>query len=390
MSADLRIEELTVQYKRHRSALGTWLNRRQKGDSDDLQPKALDNVSLEVAAGQVATILGPSGCGKTTLLRVIAGLIKMHEASVYGKIYVGGTNITYTRPADRHMAMVPQSLNLYPHYSVARNLEFPLRMRYVSPEIRKRRIAEVAELLGIGHLLGRKPKELSGGEQQRLALGRMIIRDDTIIELYDEPFSSLDIVLRRKLRRVLRDLHSQFGRTTLFVTHDPEEASFLSNIIIIMRGGRIEQMGTYHDLLTVPKNLFVGRLIRSDEFNTISVNVRYKEHFILEKGVFRFCLSPLLAEKLRRISRDELVLGLDVHTVELTCSGAADASNTVQGELVSVSLSDGRKKVEMQVGSELFEFTLYDTELLRVGDQVSLRVRDEGVYFFDSETGERI
>ncbi len=225
---------------------------------------AVDNVSFEVEAGTLTVLLGPSGCGKSTTLRLIAGL----EAIDAGHVRIAGQDVTQLPPARRNIAMVFQSYALFPHLSVGENILFGLRVRKVSPTECARRLAEVAQLLGLSALLERKPSQLSGGQQQRVALGRAIIAQAPVC-LMDEPLSNLDAQLRAEMRQEIRALQRKLGITMVYVTHDQVEAMSMADRVIVLRGGRIAQNGTPVDLYETPADTFVARFIGTPPMNLL-------------------------------------------------------------------------------------------------------------------------
>ena len=227
--------------------------------------KAVDEVSFEVPAGKLVVLLGPSGCGKSTTLRLIAGL----EAVSAGRISIGGTDVTDLPPSRRSVAMVFQSYALFPHLSVAENIVFGLKVRRVPAAERKRRLARVAELLGLGALLERKPSQLSGGQQQRVALGRAIIAEKPVC-LMDEPLSNLDAQLRADMRREIRTLQQTLGITMVYVTHDQTEAMTMADQVVLLRAGRVEQDATPADLYARPATVFAARFIGTPPMNVVT------------------------------------------------------------------------------------------------------------------------
>jgi len=231
---------------------------------------AVSDVSFAIAPGQFVTMLGPSGCGKSTTLNMIAGL----ELPTRGKIYIGDNDVTTAKPADRDIAMVFQSYALYPHLTLFENIAFPLRARRrrtAEPEV-KRKVGDAARMLGLDTMLDRYPREISGGQRQRVALGRAMVRTPTIY-LLDEPLSNLDQQLRVQMRSELKDLHQRLGATMLYVTHDQSEAMTLSDLIVVMSAGRIEQVGTPRELYNRPANLFVARFLGEPGMNILSGEV---------------------------------------------------------------------------------------------------------------------
>jgi ABC-type Fe3+/spermidine/putrescine transport system ATPase subunit len=214
---------------------------------------AVDRFSLAVPRGSFTTLLGPSGCGKTTLLRIIAGFFEPGG----GTVRIGGVDQRGIPPEKRGTGIVFQDYALFPHMTVEENLAYGLTLRKVPGDIKKRKTAETAETLGIGDLLGRYPGELSGGQQQRLALGRVIILKPQIL-LMDEPLSNLDAKLRLRVRDELKDIQRRLGITTIYVTHDQEEALSLSDEIAVMNRGRLEQLGTPGEIYNRPATAFAA------------------------------------------------------------------------------------------------------------------------------------
>ena len=227
------------------------------------EARALDGISFRVEPGSFAVLLGPSGCGKSTTLRLIAGL----DTPSSGTITIGGRDVTREAPARRGIAMVFQSYALFPHLTVAENIVFGLRVRKV-PD-REKKLARVAELLGLGPYLLRKPSQLSGGQQQRVALGRAIVAEAPVC-LMDEPLSNLDAQLRGEMRREIRALQRRLGITMVYVTHDQTEAMTMADQVVLLRGGRIEQVGTPEDLYERPATAFTASFIGAPPMNLIA------------------------------------------------------------------------------------------------------------------------
>ena len=229
---------------------------------------AIDDVSLTVGDGEFMVLVGPSGCGKSTLLRMIAGL----EEVTAGTISIGGRDVTELAPRHRDIAMVFQNYALYPHMNVRRNLGYGLKVRKTSAAEVERRVNEVAKLLGLEHLLDRKPAALSGGQRQRVAMGRAIVREPTAF-LMDEPLSNLDAKLRVTMRSELTQLHERLGVTTIYVTHDQVEAMTLGQRVAVLRDGVIQQVDSPQALYARPNNLFVAAFIGSPAMNLVEATV---------------------------------------------------------------------------------------------------------------------
>ncbi|MYI95423.1 MAG: ABC transporter ATP-binding protein, partial [Acidobacteria bacterium] len=233
---------------------------------------AVADVDLEIRPGELMVLVGPSGCGKSTLLRLIAGLDERDA----GEVWIGDRCVDEVAPGGRDVAMVFQSYALYPHMTVAENLGFGLRVRGAgtAAEI-EGRVSEVADVLGLRGLLSRRPGQLSGGQQQRVALGRAMVRDPGVF-LFDEPLSNLDAALRLQTRDEIAALHRRLGTTMIFVTHDQVEALSLGQRVAVMDHGRVQQVGTPHEVYRRPANLFVAGFVGSPPMNRLHL-VRDRE-----------------------------------------------------------------------------------------------------------------
>ncbi|SBV32110.1 glycerol-3-phosphate transporter subunit; ATP-binding component of ABC superfamily [uncultured Sphingopyxis sp.] len=230
--------------------------------------EVLKGISIEVADGEFTVIVGPSGCGKSTLLRAVAGLEELTD----GRVVIGDRDVTGLAPSQRGIAMVFQSYALYPHLSVYENMAFGLRIAKAGKAATDAAVRRAAAILNIEALLDRKPAALSGGQRQRVAIGRAIVRQPQIF-LFDEPLSNLDADLRVRMRYEFAELHRQLGTTTLYVTHDQVEAMTLADRIIVMRDGRIEQVGTPRDLYARPANIFVAQFLGTPRMNILPATV---------------------------------------------------------------------------------------------------------------------
>ena len=223
---------------------------------------AVDDFNLRVEEGEFVTLLGPSGCGKTTLLNTVAGL----EDATSGEILVNGEVVNELGPFERDVAMVFQNYALYPHMTVEENIGFSMRLRKRPSDEIARRVREVANMLELEQFLHRLPRELSGGQQQRVAIGRAVIREPSIF-LFDEPFSNLDAALRVKTRGEIKELHQRLGVTSIFVTHDQEEALSLSDHVAVLRAGKLEQYGSPEEIYSKPATKYVARFIGSPQMD---------------------------------------------------------------------------------------------------------------------------
>ena len=228
--------------------------------------EVIKGIDLDIADREFVVFVGPSGCGKSTLLRMIAGL----EAITAGELMIDGRRVNEVGPADRGLAMVFQSYALYPHMTVAANMGFALRLAGVSKADRARKVDEAARILQLGPYLERRPKDLSGGQRQRVAIGRAIVRDPKVF-LFDEPLSNLDAELRVSMRGEISALHERLGATMIYVTHDQVEAMTMADKIVVLRAGRIEQVGSPLELYNRPANRFIAGFIGTPQMNFVLV-----------------------------------------------------------------------------------------------------------------------
>ena len=244
---------------------------------------AVDDLNLATEEGEYLVLLGPSGCGKTTLLRLIAGL----EQPTAGEVFIGGEAVAGLPPRARRIAMVFQSYALYPHKTARKNIEFPLRAQGVAADERPKKVAWAAELLGITHLLDRRPRQLSGGERQRVALARALVREPSVF-LLDEPLSNLDAKLRAAARDDLKQFQQRVGTTTIYVTHDQVEAMGMGDRIAVMSKGKLRQLGTPAEVYGRPADTFVATFLGSPPMNLVRrdrVLVGFRPESLLPKGV---------------------------------------------------------------------------------------------------------
>jgi multiple sugar transport system ATP-binding protein len=296
--------------------------------------RALSGLDFEVADGQFFALFGPSSVGKTTALRAIAGLVQPDS----GAIRIFGADMTHAPIKNRGVSMVFQSFALYPHLTVAQNLGYPLVEAGVPRAEIKARISETAEMLRLGHRLERKPNTLSGGEQQRVALGRSLIRRPKIL-LLDEPLTNLDAKLRHDMRAELKRLHRKFGMTIVYATPDELEALSMGEEIAVMREGRVVQQGTPDDLYERPANFYVASKIGSPHMNALDVKVA-ADNRSLDTPFGRIAPPPLAA---RLTAGEPLVLGVrpaDLRIAQTSSAGVAPSVRQLEplGDVTIVSL----------------------------------------------------
>jgi multiple sugar transport system ATP-binding protein len=284
--------------------------------------KAVDGLNLAIRDGELLVLVGPSGCGKSTTLRMVAGLEELSS----GEIAIGGKGMSGVPPRDRDVAMVFQNYALYPHMTVYKNMAFPLKVRNVPGAQIERRVREAARVLGIAGLLNRKPRELSGGQRQRVAVGRAIVRQPKAF-LFDEPLSNLDAKLRIEMRVELKRLHRQLGATTIYVTHDQEEAMTLGDRISVMKDGAIHQCGTPLEIYARPANRFVAGFIGTPAMNFLAGRLDVAQPPSAGSGLFfvaagvRLRLPPEQASRLGDWIGKDVVLGLRPEAMSLEPAG---------------------------------------------------------------------
>jgi sn-glycerol 3-phosphate transport system ATP-binding protein len=291
----------------------------RKSYTADLQ--VIHGVSMDIADGEFVVILGPSGCGKSTLLRMVAGL----EAISGGEIAIGGRVVNELEPKDRDIAMVFQNYALYPHMSVYENMSYGLRIQKFSREEIDKRVQRAAGILELKDFLDRKPRALSGGQRQRVAMGRAIVREPAVF-LFDEPLSNLDAKLRVQMRAELQALHRRLGTTSLYVTHDQVEAMTLAHRMIVMHGGRAEQIGAPLEVYAKPATTFVASFIGSPPMNLVPrdgklLGVRPEHLLPCAAGDALLTIEVDLVEPL---GADTLVYGMTGETRVVVRLSAAD------------------------------------------------------------------
>jgi len=267
---------------------------------------AVDKVNLEIRDKEFLVLVGPSGCGKTTTLRMVAGL----EEATDGEIFIGENYVNDLEPKDRNIAMVFQNYALYPHMSVRRNIAFGLKMRRMPKTEIAQRVEQAAKMLGLEELLERLPKELSGGQKQRVALGRAVVRQPDVF-LFDEPLSNLDAKLRVDMREQLAKLHRSLEATSIYVTHDQVEAMTLGDRVVVMKDGRIQQVGSPKEVYDLPVNVFVAGFVGSPAMNFLPARLENKEGIaVLYMDGFSLELPRERATPLAEYAGKKLIVGI--------------------------------------------------------------------------------
>jgi multiple sugar transport system ATP-binding protein len=346
--------------------------------------QALRNVSLEIEDGEFVVLLGPSGCGKTTMLRCIAGL----EFPEEGDIFIGGVRVNDLAPRNRDVAMVFQNYALYPHMSVADNIGFPLRMRKVPMEQREQQVKRTAELLHIGNLLAKKPGQLSGGEQQRVALARSIIRQPKVF-LMDEPLSNLDAKLRLYTRAELKRLRQQLKITTIFVTHDQAEALSMADKIAVMNEGTIIQYGGPGDIYNNPSTTFTASFVGSPPMNLIEATiVDGGQRLLADAGAFRYEFLPSHGELLRKSGASEVFLGIRPENLQLSSETFPKA--VFEAEIYVVEPLGSSTLVDIQLGGVVYKAVIQGDFTAAIGDKTWVGFPGEKLHVFDRKSGTSI
>ncbi len=334
---------------------------------------AVHGVDLHIRDGEFVVFLGPSGCGKSTTLRMIAGL----EEITTGSIEIGGRDVTRLEPKDRNIAMVFQNYALYPHKTIYENLAFGLRMRKMDKAQIDRRVKSASAMLGLDPYLERKPKQLSGGQMQRVALGRALVREPEVF-LLDEPLSNLDAKLRVRMREEIARLHQEVGTSMVYVTHDQVEAMTLANRILIMRDGHVQQVGAPLEVYDRPANLFVAGFIGSPEMNLIEGHL---EHGTVRAGA----LSVDLPLGIEAAEGTPLVLGIRPEHVSVgDAPGARSFEIAVIEQLGAQTLCIG------EVAGARLRVLMDRTDAIRSGSTLPVTFQPARLHVFSKETGVRL
>src|SRR5438270_4288820 len=316
---------------------------------------ALIDLNLHAPDGCFLAMLGPSGCGKTTALRLLAGL----EEPTSGRMFIGPRDVTTLQPRERDIAMVFQSYALYPHRTVAENIEYPLRIRGKSTaEARRTRVQEVARTLDIEPYLQRYPRQLSGGQRQRVALARAIIRQPQAF-LMDEPLSNLDAQLRFQMRAELKRLQKSLGVTTVYVTHDQLEAMTMADLIAVLSNGRLQQLATPAEIYARPANLFVASFCGSPPMNLV--------HGAATNGRFHRAEGSI---PVNNGPASELVLGFRPEHAKITMRGAPDS---FAGEIYVVEPLGSETLVSVKVGADRVNVRVWSGFQGQIGDECGVR-----------------
>ena len=340
---------------------------------------AVDSLSLSIEDGEFLTLLGPSGCGKSTALNCIAGL----ELVSGGKILFDDADVSRLEPHERNVAMVFQDYALYPHMSARQNMSFGLKQQKIESAKVRRQVEIAADMLDLGDLLERRPSELSGGQRQRVAVGRAVVRNPSVL-LMDEPLSNLDAALRVRTRTEIKRLQRELKATTIFVTHDQEEAMVLSDRVAVMRLGELQQIGPPMEVYRDPRNLFVASFIGSPAMNFVEVDVARGDGAIhCSVGEQALTLPPDLVGG---ALPDKAVMG--VRPTDLMVEAERELS--LRGEVFLVEPVGPVTYVDCDVGGMAVTAVCDPDNAPAIGAQVGLGFSASRVYLFDPESEQRL
>ena len=344
--------------------------------------KAVDGLDLEVADGEVLTLLGPSGCGTSTARACIAGLERPSE----GAVVFDQRDVTELEPHERNVAMVFQDYALYPHMSARDNMSFGLRQQRIAGATIERQVDAAAAMLDLGPLLERRPAELSGGQRQRVAVGRAVVRNPAVL-LMDEPLSNLDAGLRVRTRTEIKRLQRELGITAIFVTHDQEEAMVLSDRIAVMRAGRLQQIGPPMEVYREPLNLFVASFIGSPAMNFLDVELARANGALICSFAGQSLSLPLAA-----LQTDAGLAGgtalLGIRPTDLTVG--AERELALVGDVFLVEPIGPVTYVDVDVGGCAVKGVCDPDQAPAVGERVSLGFQAGRVRLFDPKTENRL
>lgn len=335
---------------------------------------AIDDLNVEFNNGELVCILGPSGCGKSTMLYLISGILEATE----GKIFFDDDDVTNTPPEKRNIGLVFQNYSLYPHMTVERNIGFPLEIKNISKKDRLKKVEELSNLVHINSMLHRKPKELSGGQQQRVAIARALAKEPQIL-LLDEPLSNLDAKLRIEMREEIRKIQKSTNITAIFVTHDQEEAMTISDKILLMNKGVVQQYSTPEELYNNPNNLFVAGFLGNPTINKIYGKVE-NDYLITDKNIKIKYNFP------KEITNKDVVLGIRPESITLTDSDSYNVLAKVENFYTL-----GREKlIDLSIEDINIKITVPSTVNVTKDEMVKVLFKEPGIFIFDPKDGSRI
>lgn len=341
----------------------------------------IKDVSLTIPDGEFCVLVGPSGCGKSTLLRMIAGL----EEITGGEVAINEKDVTDVEPKLRDIAMVFQSYALYPQMTVRENMGFALKMAKLPKAEISRKVEAAADLLGLGVLLDRLPKDLSGGQRQRVAMGRAIVRNPQVF-LFDEPLSNLDAKLRTQVRGEIRELHRRLKTTSVYVTHDQIEAMTMGQMIVVLREGRIEQVGSPLELYDRPANLFVAGFIGSPEINQL------KGEVTLQNGemMLRLADGSLLSLPPGMQVKPQQTVVYAIRPEQVNVVEEGEGSGALKATITAIENTGSDMQLFCNTGGGSFTSVFKQRLNVQEGETVWLQPKLTGIHIFDAESGQRV
>ncbi|MBY5767546.1 sn-glycerol-3-phosphate ABC transporter ATP-binding protein UgpC [Rhizobium leguminosarum] len=338
--------------------------------------EVMHGVSINIENGEFVALVGPSGCGKSTLLRMIAGL----ETTTSGQVKIGDRVVNNLPPRDRDIAMVFQSYALYPHKTVAQNMGFALKLRGTRADEVATRVRRAADILDLVPYLERFPRQLSGGQRQRVAMGRAIVRDPAVF-LFDEPLSNLDAKLRVQMRAEIKELHQRLKTTTVYVTHDQVEAMTMADRVVVLRDGRVEQIGTPLELYDRPANLFVAGFIGSPSMNLLRGTLVKKDDAVSFRTGSGVTL-PINHAPEQALGRD-LYYGIRPEHFMLDGEG-------VEAQISVIEPTGAESQVFAKLGNDKIMAVFRERMTLKSGAKLRINPVRPSVHLFEAETGARI
>ncbi len=345
---------------------------------------AVDNANLQIKDQEFLVLVGPSGCGKSTTLRMIAGLEEISK----GTIQIDGRTVNDVPPKDRDIAMVFQNYALYPHMSVYKNMAFGLKLRRFPKKEIEERVKEAAEILGIEHLLERKPKELSGGQRQRVAVGRAIVRKPKAF-LFDEPLSNLDAKMRVQMRAEISKLHTRLDSTMIYVTHDQIEAMTMGDRIVVMKDGLIQQVAPPMELYDNPVNQFVAGFIGSPPMNFFEGTIESGSGgLVFNEGNFNLSVDDEKASTLSSYSGKEVAFGIRPEDLEdALYVSSPNPNHQIKARVEVVEPMGSEIYLYLTTGKNSFIARVAAQEKVEVNQDITLVADMKRAHFFDKESG---
>ncbi len=346
---------------------------------------ALEEFSLSIPSPTLVVLVGPSGCGKTTLLRLIAGL----EKPTSGTITLGAERLDTVEARRRDVAMVFQNYALYPHMTVRENLSFGLKIRKLPRDAIVKKVDEVSSSLEIRHLLDRRPGELSGGQRQRVALGRAIVREPQVF-LFDEPLSNLDARLRDDMRYLIKKLYQRLRITMVYVTHDQVEAMTIGEMLVVLKDGRIHQVGSPVECYARPRDTFVASFLGSPPMNLLEATFTPPDDAVALANGSRLPLTPRLSDRLGKAGAGRVTLGVRPEDVTLGGAGDARGPMTLEGRIVAIETLGHDVLAHVDLGGTELVARQKADRIGQWGEKTTVSLAEERLHLFSAQDGGRV